>query len=63
MHKATNCFIFARTSGKNGDAKGISCFNVPSKTPGVKVESYQVCRIRTDHFIRVAADVLPCSGH
>jgi alkylation response protein AidB-like acyl-CoA dehydrogenase len=42
MHKATNCFIFARTSGKNGDPKGITCFNVPRHTPGIKVESYEV---------------------
>ena len=42
MHKATNCFIFARTSGKNGDPKGITCFNVPRNTPGIKVESYEV---------------------
>ena len=42
MHKATNCFIFARTSGKDGDAQGITCFNVPRHTPGVEAESYQV---------------------
>lgn len=41
MHVATNCFIFARTSGKDGDAKGITCFNVPSNAPGLKVEGYQ----------------------
>jgi alkylation response protein AidB-like acyl-CoA dehydrogenase len=62
MHKATNCFIFARTSGKNGDAKGISCFNVPRNTPGVKAESYQVCRVPMDLCIRVPADILIYSG-
>lgn len=51
MHKATNCFIFARTSGKNGDAKGITCFNVPRTTPGIEVESYQV-RISTSCLFR-----------
>jgi alkylation response protein AidB-like acyl-CoA dehydrogenase len=45
MHKATNCFIFARTSGKNGDPKGITCFNVPRHTPGIKVESYEVSSV------------------
>ncbi|KAM0713728.1 hypothetical protein Q7P37_010690 [Cladosporium fusiforme] len=50
MHKATNCFIFARTSGKDGDAKGITCFNVPRKTKGIEVESYQwTLNMPTDH--------------
>lgn len=41
MHKATHCFIFARTGGKDGEVKGISCFIVPRDTPGVKAESYE----------------------
>jgi alkylation response protein AidB-like acyl-CoA dehydrogenase len=41
MHKATHCFIFARTSGKNGQTGGISCFIVPPTTPGFKIESYE----------------------
>lgn len=41
MHKATHCFVFARTSGKDGEAKGISCFIVPRQTEGVKIESYE----------------------
>jgi alkylation response protein AidB-like acyl-CoA dehydrogenase len=41
MHTATHCFIFARTAGKNGEAKGISCFIVPRNTEGVVVESYE----------------------
>ncbi|EME47926.1 hypothetical protein DOTSEDRAFT_51205 [Dothistroma septosporum NZE10] len=50
MHKATNCFIFARTSGTNGSARGITCFNVPSTTPGLKVESYEwTLNMPTDH--------------
>ena len=50
MHKATHCFIFARTSGKDGDAKGITCFVVPRHTPGVKAESYQwTLNMPTDH--------------
>ncbi|KAK5131351.1 hypothetical protein LTR08_001017 [Meristemomyces frigidus] len=50
MHKATHCFIFARTSGKDGEAKGITCFVVPRVTPGVKVESYEwTLNMPTDH--------------
>ena len=41
MHHATHCSIFARTSGKGGEMKGISCFIVPSDTPGLKAESYE----------------------
>ena len=33
MHVATHCATFARTSGKAGDARGISCFLVPKETP------------------------------
>ena len=38
MHTATHDLVFARTSGKEGDARGISCFLVPVATPGFKVE-------------------------
>src|SRR6185369_1311449 len=38
MHTATADLIFARTSGKPGDARGISAFITPIKTPGFKVE-------------------------
>lgn len=41
MHAATHCFIFARTQGENGEARGISCFVVPRETPGLKVDSYE----------------------
>lgn len=50
MHKATHCFVFARTSGKDGEAKGITCFVVPRQTPGIKVESYEwTLNMPTDH--------------
>lgn len=50
MHKATNCFIFARTSGKDGSAHGITCFNVPSNSTGLQVESYEwTLNMPTDH--------------
>jgi alkylation response protein AidB-like acyl-CoA dehydrogenase len=41
MHHATHCAIFARTEGKDGQAKGISCFVVPRQTSGLDVESYE----------------------
>ena len=41
MHHATHCSVFARTSGKDGEIKGISCFVVPIDTPGLKAESYE----------------------
>ncbi len=34
MHVATHCMLFARTTGKDGDARGITCFLVPADTPG-----------------------------
>jgi alkylation response protein AidB-like acyl-CoA dehydrogenase len=41
MHHATHCSIFARTSGKDGEVKGIPCFIVPVDTSGLKAESYE----------------------
>ena len=38
MHHANYDLVFARTSGKQGDARGITCFIVPVETKGVKVE-------------------------
>ncbi|KAF2118663.1 acyl-CoA dehydrogenase/oxidase [Lophiotrema nucula] len=50
MHAATHCFIFARTGGKDGEARGISCFIVPRNDPGVKAESYEwTLNMPTDH--------------
>ncbi|HOA92119.1 MAG TPA: acyl-CoA dehydrogenase family protein, partial [Quisquiliibacterium sp.] len=50
MHVATHCALFARTSGKAGDARGITCFLVPTSTPGVKVEEYLwTFNMPTDH--------------
>lgn len=58
MHVATHCFIFARTSGKDGEAKGITCFNVPRHTPGLKVESYEwTLNMPTDHATVSLTDV------
>ena len=50
MHVATHCATFTRTSGKDGDAKGITCFLVPTSTPGLKVEEYLwTFNMPTDH--------------
>lgn len=50
MHVATHVMCFARTSGKDGDAKGITCFIVPADAPGVKVEEYLwTFNMPTDH--------------
>ena len=50
MHVATHCAVFARTSGNDGDARGITCFLVPAKGAGVKVEEYLwTFNMPTDH--------------
>ncbi|KAH7058901.1 acyl-CoA dehydrogenase/oxidase [Macrophomina phaseolina] len=50
MHRATHCFIFARTGGEDGSPRGITCFVVPRDTPGIKVESYEwTLNMPTDH--------------
>jgi alkylation response protein AidB-like acyl-CoA dehydrogenase len=38
LDKATHDMIFARTSGNQGEANGITCFVVPTNTPGFNVE-------------------------
>lgn len=40
MHHATHDLVFARTSGKSGDALGITAFLVPINTPGLKVDFF-----------------------
>lgn len=50
MHRATHCFVFARTGGRDGEARGITCFVVPRETEGVIVEGYQwTLNMPTDH--------------
>ena len=50
MHVATHVIVFARTSGKDGDALGITTFIVPADAPGVKVEEYLwTFNMPTDH--------------
>jgi alkylation response protein AidB-like acyl-CoA dehydrogenase len=40
VHKASHDMIMARTSGKAGDAQGITAFLVPIKSPGFTIEEY-----------------------
>jgi acyl-CoA dehydrogenase len=48
MHVATHCMVFARTSGADGDARGITCFVVPSAL--IKIEEWLwTFNMPTDH--------------
>ncbi len=50
MHVATHVMTFARTSGEDGQATGITCFIVPTDTPGVKIEEWLwTFNMPTDH--------------
>ena len=50
MHVATHVLVFARTSGADGDAAGITCFVVPAQAPGVKIEEWLwTFNMPTDH--------------
>jgi acyl-CoA dehydrogenase len=50
MHHATHDYVFARTSGDPGDGVGITCFIVPTDTPGFDVEEFMwTFNMPTDH--------------
>jgi acyl-CoA dehydrogenase len=50
MHAASHDLIFARTSGKAGDAKGITAFLVPVESSGFSVDEYLwTFNMPTDH--------------
>lgn len=50
MHVATHIMCFVRTSGEDGDARGISCLLVPADHAGVKIEEYLwTFNMPTDH--------------
>jgi alkylation response protein AidB-like acyl-CoA dehydrogenase len=50
LHDATHDMIFARTSGKRGDAQGITCFLVPVDSPGFSVDfMWWTFNMPTDH--------------
>jgi len=58
MHKATHCFVFARTAGEDGQATGLTCFVVPRATSGIEVESYEwTLNMPTDHATVSFSDV------
>jgi acyl-CoA dehydrogenase len=58
LHSATIDMIFARTSGKAGDARGITCFMVPTNSPGFKVEQFLwTFNMPTDHAHVTLRDV------
>ena len=50
VHSATHDVVFARTSGKDGDARGITAFVVPMDAPGMEITSYDwTFNMPTDH--------------
>ena len=50
MHVATHVALFARTSGANGDAKGITCFLVPNPSEGLEIDDFiWTFNMPTDH--------------
>jgi acyl-CoA dehydrogenase len=58
LHTATLDLVFARTSGKPGDALGITAFLVPTDTPGFKVEfMWWTFNMPTDHAEVTLSDV------
>jgi alkylation response protein AidB-like acyl-CoA dehydrogenase len=58
MHNATHDMVFARTSGDEGRAQGITCFLVPTSTPGVKVEfQWWTFNMPSDHAEVTFTDV------
>jgi len=63
LHVATHDFVFARTSGKSGDPRGITCFIVPTNTSGFKVEEYLwTFNMPTDHPRVSLTDVVVPAG-
>jgi acyl-CoA dehydrogenase len=50
VHVATHDMVFCRTSGADGDARGLTCLIVPMDAPGVKIEEYMwTFNMPTDH--------------
>ena len=64
LHTATLDLIFARTSGKPGDALGITAFLVPTDSPGFKVEfMWWTFNMPSDHAEVTLSDVrVPASA-
>ena len=58
MHNATHDVVFARTSGKDGDARGITAFFVPTDLPGFSVDfQWWTFNMPTDHAEVTISDV------
>ncbi len=58
VHRATHDLIFARTSGRAGDARGITAFLVPVGVPGFEIPFYWwTFNMPTDHGEVVLNDV------
>jgi acyl-CoA dehydrogenase len=56
MHQATHVLVFARSDGKQGSARGITCFVVPNPSEGLRIEEWLwTFNMPTDHP-RVAVD-------
>lgn len=50
LHMASHVMIFARTGGKDGDGRGITCFIVPTDADGFEVGEYMwTFNMPTDH--------------
>jgi acyl-CoA dehydrogenase len=65
LHDATHDFVFARTSGRPGEADGITCFIVPTKSPGFRVDFlWWTFNMPSDHAevtlddVRVSGDAI-----
>ena len=65
LHHATHDMVFARTSGEPGEAGGITCFLVPTETPGFSVDfMWWTFNMPSDHAevsldeVRVPADAI-----
>ena len=58
LHSATHDLVFARTSGKPGDARGITCFVVPANAPGFHVDfMWWTLNMPSDHAEVTLKDV------
>ncbi len=58
LHHATHDYIFARTSGRPGDGRGITCFIVPTDSPGFEVQEFMwTFNMPTDHAHVTLSDV------
>lgn len=58
VHVATHDLVFARTSGEDGAARGITCFIVPMDAEGVTIDEYLwTFNMPTDHARVLFKDV------